>query len=604
MLAATLDIDDFLDLEALKRPPHYPVFDPSTVGASPSPPREADFAVEGPSTVGRVFAASKHAARADQRQAEFKQALDDYRVAAQQHAQRFEEARRRTKRDAGRLAEEHRRHVEEVSALQRGLAARQPEHVVRYLDLVLEAADYPDGFPHSWILGYAAASGHLTIEYELPTVDVVPKDKAYKYVKSADTITPSARPVAQIRSRYAEMPRQTALRVLHEVLEADRGRAIRTVVFNGCVNGTDPATGRDVRPCLIALATSRERLLEVDLARIDTVACLTHLEGRVSKDPSKFQPVEPIVLTGSLEADYTLSTDDEPDPSRAPPTDPPLLHEVPSPIKASEQQQLRAGQNVPLAGPQVHVQVLASHVDLSVLLLGASGRGDRDEDFILSNNPRSADGAVTLTANGSSIATALLPQHCERVVLVVSAGDGKSMTDANAVVQQLGGGIDLRFHPADAARVSALVWGELYLRNGNWRLRAVGQGWSDGLAGLARDYWINVDLRRDKGGHDWNHRRQVRPRSQRGEHHRIYFLREHLPRPAYQIDSQSALPGGGIPAAAALNGLVTAKLGVATTKQLSRDSASWTSCLIVHQVLGLPSGEEIKCRQRPARHNF
>jgi restriction system protein len=270
VLAATLDIDDFLDLEALKRPPHYPVFDPITVGAPPASPHESDFAVEGLSALGRVFAASKHAARAEQRQAEFKQALDDYRVAAQQHAQRLEDARRRHEADAGRLAEEHRRHVEEVSALQRGLAARQPEHVVRYLDLVLEAAEYPDGFPHSWRLGYAAASGHLAIEYELPQIDVVPKDKAYKYVKSSDTITPSARPLTQIRSIYAEMLRQTALRVVHEVLEADRGGAVRTVVFNGYVAGTNPATGREVRSCLVALATSRERFLAVDLARVET----------------------------------------------------------------------------------------------------------------------------------------------------------------------------------------------------------------------------------------------------------------------------------------------------------------------------------------------
>ncbi len=79
--------------------------------------------------------------------------------------------------------EEHRKQVEEVSALQRGLAARQPEAVVRYLDLVLEAAEYPDGFPHSWRLAYAAGSGHLAIEYELPRVDVVPTDKSYRYVK-------------------------------------------------------------------------------------------------------------------------------------------------------------------------------------------------------------------------------------------------------------------------------------------------------------------------------------------------------------------------------------------------------------------------------------
>ncbi len=38
-----------------------------------------------------------------------------------------------------------------------------------------------------------------------------------------------------------------------------------------------------------------------------------------------------------------------------------------------------------------------------------------------------------------------------------------------------------------------LVWGELYFGNGNWRLRAVGQGWAIGLAGLAWDYGVDVD---------------------------------------------------------------------------------------------------------------
>lgn len=323
----------------------------------------------------------------------------------------------------------------------------------------------------------------------------MPTDKAYKYVKSTDTITPSARPASQIRSMYAEVLRQTALRVLHEVLEADRGGMVRTVVFNGFVNGTDPATGRAVRPCLVALATSRERYLDVDLARVDSAACLIHLEARVSKDPSKLQAVEPIELAGSLEADCTLSDDAEPGPSpSSPPTDPASLSEVPTPTQTTEQRELVAGQNVPLAEPRVQVKLLASHADLSLLLIGASGRVDRDEDFIFYNNPRSADGAVTLTANGASIDSVLLPKRCERVVLVVSAGGGGgSMADATAVLHQPGSGIDLRFCPADSTRVSALVWGELYRRNGNWRLRAVGQGWADGLAGLARDYGVNVD---------------------------------------------------------------------------------------------------------------
>ncbi len=157
-----------------------------------------------------------------------------------------------------------------------------------------------------------------------------------------------------------------------------------------------------------------------------------------------------------------------------------------------EQREMVAGQNVPLGQPRLRINLLASHADLSVLLVGTNGRVDRDEDFIFFNNPRSADGAVTLTGNIATVAIDQLTPRCERVVLVVST-DSDAIADATAVLHQSGVGVDLRFSPAGSARVKALVWGEIYLRNGNWRLRAIGQGWSDGLAGLARDYGVNVD---------------------------------------------------------------------------------------------------------------
>lgn len=493
LLAATLDVDDYLDLEALKQAPPRPAFDPLSVGEPPSPPSEEDFATEGPSALGRVFAASKHAARAEQRQGEYQQALDSYTAAAQRHEQQLQKARERHEADLVRQSEEHRKHVEEVDALQRGLAAREPEAVVRYLDLVLESAEYPEGFPHSWELAYGATSGHLTIDYDLPRLDVVPSAKAYKYAKSTDSVVPSARPAAQIRSIYTEALRQTALRVLHEVLEADRAGAVRTVAFNGYLHDTDPATGREIRACLLAVATSRERFLEVDLARVDTAACLAHLEARISKDPTKLQTVEPIVLAGSLDVDYTLGTDPEPDASPSPaPDDLSMSNMGAPPAEATKQQVMLAGQNLPLTGPRVTVDVLANDVDLSVLLIGASGRVDRDEDFIFYNNPRDGDGAVVLTTNRASIDTSKLPQRCQSVVLVISAGDDRSLVDASAILRHPGSGLDLTFHPAEVNGVSALVWGELYIRNGDWRLRAVGQGWADGLAGLARDYGVEV----------------------------------------------------------------------------------------------------------------
>lgn len=496
LLAATLGVDDYLDLEALKRPPQYPVFDALVVGPPPTPPREEDFAVQGPSALGRVFAASKHAARAEQRQADYEHAVNEHTVAAQQHASRLEEARRRHDADVAHQVEEHRQHVEEVSALQRGLAARRPEAVVRYLDLVLEAAEYPDGFPHSWRLAYTSASGHLAIEYELPRIEVVPDVKAYKYVKSTDTIGPSPRPAGQIRSIYTEVLRQTALRVVHEVLEADRGGAIRTVALNGHVNDTDPATGRQVHRYLVALATSRERFLDLDLARVDTAACLGHLEARISKDPSRLQAVEPIEVIGSLQADYTQETDSEAEhvshPQQA---DQAVVDEVADSTQPVEPRELVAGQNVPLESNRVRVDIPSDRADLSVLLIGADGRVGSDSDFIFYNNPGSADGAVALTGSGATVDTDQLPPTCQRVVLVLSVADRDTsfVDDPAVVLHQPAADTAFRFRPVDSGRVRALVWGELYLRNGDWRLRAVGQGWADGLAGLARDYGVDVE---------------------------------------------------------------------------------------------------------------
>jgi restriction system protein len=496
VLAATLQVDDYLDLEALKQPPVYPRFDPGVAGAPPLAPRESDYAVAGPSGLGRVFGGSKHAARAEQRQAEYQRALADYQVASQARSDRMEQARRQHATEVERLQQDHRRHVEEISALQAGLAARRPESVVRYLDLVLETAQYPDGFPHSWRLDYVSGAGHLAIDYELPAVDVVPQDKGYKYVKSSDTITTSPRPVTQVRSIYAEVVRQTVLRVVHEITEADRAGVVRTIALNGYVNGTDPATGRDVRACLVALATSRERFLQLDLARVETVACLTHLEARVSKDPAKLLPVEPIVLAGTLDADFTLDTDEQPEPGAwtAPPSASDASPEVPNGMPPADRQELTAGQNVPIRETRLQIQFSAAHGDLSVLMIGAAGRVDRDEDFVFYNNPRSTDGAVTLTADGAEVAIELVAHRYEKLVLAISPGDSSSsLSESTATLHQVGGAGDYRFTPANVAGLTALVWGELYRRDGAWRFRAIGQGWSDGLAGLARDYGVNVD---------------------------------------------------------------------------------------------------------------
>lgn len=115
VLAATLDVDDHLDLEALKKFPSHQAFEPLSIGPPPSPPNESDFAVEGPAGLGRVFGASRHATRTEQRRQEYQSALNAYQLAAHQHMQRLEQARFNHASEVARQVEQHRQHVEVIS---------------------------------------------------------------------------------------------------------------------------------------------------------------------------------------------------------------------------------------------------------------------------------------------------------------------------------------------------------------------------------------------------------------------------------------------------------------------------------------------------------
>ena len=512
VLASTLDVDDFLDLERLKRPLRLPQFDPGVVGALRPAPQPSEFLPEAPSGLGRAFGGSaRHQERTQQALAAFERAAAAYQVQVQAHATQLEAARRRHDAEIRRLTEQHREQTEQITQLQRGLAAGTPDAIVGYLDLVLEAAAYPDGFPHAWRMAYTPDTRQLVVEYELPAREVVPEAKAYRYVKSSDTVTPVARSQAQFRALYTSVVAQTALRVVHEVLESDRAGHVASVVLNAHVTTTDPGTGRPVRPCLVALGTTRSRFTELDLRRVDPIACLRHLEARVSRDPTALVPVEPMVRFDSIDLRYSSETEPVGPPSTAGASaeaNPPA-HSTSTtdrgpqePRESDGERILVAGQNVVLTGPVIDVsfpEVWTSPADLSVLLLGPDGRVAGDDDFVFFNNPTAVGGAVGLrggdSPDGATIDLSLLPQRCERLVLVASGADSTVDVARTAllVLDPAAETSHLSFTPAETARMPTLICAEIYRRQGSWRLRAVGQGYRDGLAGLARDYGVNVD---------------------------------------------------------------------------------------------------------------
>ncbi|MBB5121734.1 Tellurium resistance [Streptomyces eurocidicus] len=143
-------------------------------------------------------------------------------------------------------------------------------------------------------------------------------------------------------------------------------------------------------------------------------------------------------------------------------------------------------------------------VDASALLLSA-GKVRSDADFVFYNQAVHSSGAVRHEGKrpaGDSVTDALsvnlaaVEPSIETVVLAASADGGTfgQVPGLHIRVLDAASGAELaRFDSSDATVETAYVLGELYRRQGEWKFRAVGQGYSSGLEGLATDFGITVD---------------------------------------------------------------------------------------------------------------
>ena len=151
-------------------------------------------------------------------------------------------------------------------------------------------------------------------------------------------------------------------------------------------------------------------------------------------------------------------------------------------------------------------------LDASAILCTSAGRVLSDAHFVFFNNLKSPDGAVehtgdNLTGEGEGddeqvkVNLSLVPVEVDKIVFPVSIYDAESRHQSfgqvsNAfirVVNQAGGAEIARYDLSeDASTETAMVFGEIYRNGADWKFRAVGQGYAEGLAGIARDYGVNV----------------------------------------------------------------------------------------------------------------
>lgn len=151
-------------------------------------------------------------------------------------------------------------------------------------------------------------------------------------------------------------------------------------------------------------------------------------------------------------------------------------------------------------------------LDASAFVLGENGRVRNDQDFIYFNNLSGAGGAVVhqgdnLTGEGEGddevvvVSLSQLPQDVARVTFSVTIYEADQRRQnfgmvSNAFIRVVNadGGTEIARYDLseDASTETAMIFGELYRHSGEWKFKAIGQGFAGGLGPLARSLGVNI----------------------------------------------------------------------------------------------------------------
>lgn len=150
-------------------------------------------------------------------------------------------------------------------------------------------------------------------------------------------------------------------------------------------------------------------------------------------------------------------------------------------------------------------------LDASAILCGADGKAVSDEHFVFYNNTKDPSGAVQHQGDnrdGSGegddemvfVSLLDLPAAVEKIVFVVSIDEAEARDQnfgqvANAYIRVLDANnpdspITKYDLGEDFSTERSVKFGEIYRHNGDWKFRAVGQGYSAGLAGIIAEYGL------------------------------------------------------------------------------------------------------------------
>jgi tellurite resistance protein TerA len=176
--------------------------------------------------------------------------------------------------------------------------------------------------------------------------------------------------------------------------------------------------------------------------------------------------------------------------------------------------ELQAGQNTGLTHTAVVVGIavdgipMGMELDVSAFMLTEASKVTSDAGMIFYGTPASQDGAVKLESSSRrfDLDLAKVPSSISKIAIAITIDKGLSrgqrFAQLKGITLSAESGEDKHSFALDVNSMSetALILAEVYQRNGQWKLRAVGQGFNGGLGPLAKHYGVDITDDPDAGG--------------------------------------------------------------------------------------------------------
>ena len=302
ILPTTLDFDDTISFNDLRIHEDFREFMlPAEFLIEPDAPEKQNYLVKKPNFIEQLIPGSlkRHEKALSDAKNKFYADMKKFEEDVEFRKEKIDTLRKEYDKERLAFEEKINQRNNEIDLFEKEYYEGAPDAVAGYCTMVLERSEYPDAFPQEFRLAYIPEPKEL----------VIPEDAEYSYIKTKDEIRTKARTKTLIKETYKDVVASICLRTIHEVFEADQGKHLDVVVFSGFVQTIDPATGHDIRPYLISVRTTKEKFLEINLARVDKVVCLRNLGAQVSPRPEEAVAVKPIVEFNMVDSRFVEQSD-------------------------------------------------------------------------------------------------------------------------------------------------------------------------------------------------------------------------------------------------------------------------------------------------------